>query len=74
MGPGAVSFGWVKAHVGTRGNELANQLAKEGATLSEEWGVARMVTEAELRQRWKKMREEGRKVKGTGMGMGKVVR
>ena len=50
--PDAVTFGWVKVHVGTRGNEFAVQQAKEGATLLEEWRgpeVVRMVTEGGLR-------------------------
>jgi len=38
LGSDAVRFSWVKVHVGgTRGNEFADQLVKEGAALSEEW-------------------------------------
>jgi len=51
LGSNAVRFAWVKAHIGARGNELADQLAKEGATLSEEWegvGVGRTVMEGGL--------------------------
>ena len=47
LGPNAVRFAWVMAHIGTWGNELTDQLAKEGVTLSEEWGgegVDRTVT------------------------------
>jgi len=28
LGPDAVRFAWVKAHVGTQGNEKADQMAK----------------------------------------------
>jgi len=38
LGPDAVRFSWVKAHVGTRGNEVADRMAKEGTALSEAWG------------------------------------
>ena len=34
LGPDAVRFGWVKAHVDTKGNEFADELAKEGTALS----------------------------------------
>lgn len=30
LGPGAVRFAWVKAHIGLSGNKRADQLAKEG--------------------------------------------
>ena len=42
LGPNAVRFAWVKAHLGTWGNELTDQLAKEGAALSEEWEGERL--------------------------------
>jgi len=73
LGPNAVRFAWVKAHVGTRGNENADQMAKSGAELGyEDEGMEKVITEGGLRQEWKRRRVEERKVKGTGMG--RVVR
>jgi len=73
LGPDAVRFAWVKAHVGTRGNERADQMAKSGAELGDEdEGMNKVITEGGLRQEWKRRRAEERKVKGTGMG--RVVR
>ena len=73
LGPDAVRFAWVKAHVGTRGNEKADQMAKSGAELGEEdEGMNKVITEGGLRQDWERRRAEERKVKGTGMG--RVVR
>jgi len=73
LGPDAVRFAWVKAHVGTRGNEKADQMAKSGAELGDEdEGMNKVITEGGLRQEWKRRRAEERKVKGTGMG--RVVR
>jgi len=53
-GPNTVRFAWVKAHVGTQGNELVGQLTKEGVTLSKEWegeGLERLVVERGVRQK-----------------------
>jgi len=73
LGPDAIRFAWVKAHVGTRGNEKADQMAKSGAELGDEdEGMNKVITEGGLRQEWKRRRAEERKVKGTGMG--RVVR
>jgi len=69
LGPDAVRFAWVKAHVGTRGNEKADRMAKAGAELGDEdEGMQKVITEGGLRQEWKRRRAEERKVKGTGMG------
>ena len=69
LGPDAVRFAWVKAHVGIQGNEKADQMAKAGAELGDEnEGMQKVITEGGLRQEWKKRRAEERKVKGTGMG------
>jgi len=38
LGSDAVRFAWVKAHVGTQGNEKADQMAKAGAGLGDEDG------------------------------------
>ena len=65
LGPNAVSFGWVKAHNELFGNKEADRLAKEATQLYPEnpW-----ITEGGLKQAWRKMREEERRVKGAGMG------
>jgi len=47
LGPDAVRLAWVKAHVGTRGNESVDQLAKEWADLPEE-GVEKVLAEGGL--------------------------
>ena len=45
LGPDAVRFAWVKAHVGTRGNEKADQMAKSGAELGDEdQGMNKVIT------------------------------
>jgi len=45
-GPDAVRFAWVKAHVGTQGNEKADQMARSGAELGdEEEGMEKVITE-----------------------------
>jgi len=47
----AVRFACVKAHVGTQGNEKADQLAKEGAELEgEDEGMEKAIAEGGLRQ------------------------
>jgi len=69
LGPDTVRFAWVKAHVGTRGNEKADQMAKAEAELGDEdEGMQKVITERGLRQEWRRRRAEERKVKGTGMG------
>jgi len=65
LGPGAVSFGWVKAHNELHGNEEADRLAKEATILYLE---DPQITEGGLKPAWKKMREEERRVKEAGMG------
>ena len=65
LGPNAVSFGWVKAHNEVHGNEEADRLAKEATNSYPE---DPQITEGGLKQAWRKMREEERRVKGTGMG------
>jgi len=65
LGPNAVSLGWVKAHNELHGNEEADRLAKEATNLYPE---DPQITEGGLKQMWKRMREEERRVKGTGMG------
>jgi len=66
LGPNAVIFAWVKAHVGTKGNEKADQMAKSEAELGgEDEGMEKVITEGGLRQEWKRRRAEERKVKGT---------
>jgi len=69
LGPNAVSFGWVKAHNELFGTEEADQLAKMATQLYPE---DPQITEGGLKQEWRKMREEERRVKGAGMG--RVVR
>jgi len=57
LGPDAVRFAWVKAHVGTQGNGKADQMAKSGVELGdEEEGMERMITEGGLKQEWKRRR------------------
>jgi len=69
LGYDGVRFAWVKAHVGTRGNEKADQMAKVGVELGDEdERIQKVITERGLRQEWKRRRAKERKVKGTGMG------
>jgi len=69
LGQNAARFAWVKAHVGTKGSEKADQMAKSGAELGgEDEGMETVITKGGLRQEWKRRRAEERKVKGTGMG------
>ena len=73
LGPNAVRFAWVKAHVGTKGNEKADQMAKFGAELGgEDEGMEKVITEGGWRQEWKRRRAEEGEVKGTGMGKARV--
>jgi len=65
LGPNAVSFGWVKAYNDVYGNEQADQLAKAATNIYPE---APQITVGGLKQAWKKMREEERRVKGAGIG------
>ena len=56
-------FGWVKSHVGIRGNEEAGRLAKE-ATLPSQWqkGDVDQITEGGIKQVWKETRKVAREV------------
>jgi len=65
LGPNTVSFGWVKAHNELLDNEEADWLAKEATNLYPE---DPQITEEGLKQTWKRMREEERRVKGAGIG------
>jgi len=65
LGPNEVSFGWVKAHNDIHGNEEADRVVQEATNLYPE---DLQITERGLKQAWKKMREEKRRVKGAGMG------
>jgi len=65
LGPNAVSFGWVNAHNDLYGNEKADQLAKKATKL---YPKDPQITEGGLKQAWRKMREEERRVKEAGMG------
>ena len=51
LGYDVVRFAWVKAHVRTRGNEKADQIAKAGVELGDEnEGMQKVITEEGLRQ------------------------
>ena len=50
--PNAVSLGWVKSHIGIRGNEEADKKAKQGA--NEEDPVFPVVTEGGLKKHGKR--------------------
>ena len=63
-------FAWVKAHVGTQGNEKADQMAKSGAELrDEEEGMEKVVTGGGVEAGVEK--EEGGGEKGKKHGDGK---
>jgi len=66
--PDTFRFAWVKAHVGTQGDEKADQMAKSRAELGDETEVGKVITEGDLRQEWNRRRLAERKMKGTGMG------
>ena len=70
IGHNSVSLGWVKSHIGIKGNEEADKKAKLGA--DEEDPAFLVVIEGGLKEAWKKMRKEERCVRGTGEG--RVVR
>ena len=63
LGPNGVSLGWVKSHIGIKGNEEADKAAKLGA--DEEDPTFPVITEEGLKESWKKVRREERCVKGT---------
>ena len=61
----AVAVGWVKSHIGMKGNELANKQVKKGARKRDR---GRQVTEGEVRQRVMEWKQEVRRVVGFGEG------
>jgi len=65
LGSNAVSFRCVKDHNKLHGNEEADRLAKEAINLYPE---DLQIMKGGLKQAWKRMREEERRVKGAGMG------
>jgi len=65
LGPNAVSFGWVRAHNELFGNEETDRLAKTATQLYPE---DLQIIEGGLKQAWRMIREEERRVKGAGMG------
>lgn len=69
LGEDAVVLTWVKAHVGIKGNEGADQVAKIGTLQRPSHPV---ITEGGLSQWWKAERKKEGEVGGTGKG--RVVR
>ena len=67
-GKGSVALGWVKAHIGIHGNEMADRMAKKGAVKGAE---ILQVTKGGIRQKVNNWRKEERQV--PGFGKGKVV-
>ena len=64
IGPKAVSLGWVKSHIGIKGNKEADKKAKLRA--DKEDPTFLVITEGGLKEGCKKMRREDRYVTGTG--------
>ena len=64
-GKGSVTLGWVKAHIGIHGNEMADRMAKKGA---EKGAEILQVTEGGIQQKVKSWRKEERQVAGFGKG------
>ena len=64
-GKGAVALGWVKAHIGIHGNEMADRMAKKGA---EKGAEILQVTKGGIRQKVKDWRKVKRQVAGFGKG------
>ena len=59
---------WVRAHIGIRGNELADQHATYHSWLGEVSGAPRTVTEGGIRRVAKEARKDERSVAGYGLG------
>jgi len=69
LGPNAARFTWVKAHVGTQGNEKADQMAKAGAELEgEDEGVETVITEGGVEAKVEAEKGGGEKGQGDGDG------
>lgn len=66
IGPNIVSLGWVKSHIGIKGNKEADKKVKLDA--DEEVSEFPIITEGGLKKAWKKMRKEKRCMKGIGEG------
>jgi len=55
-----VRFGWVKkAHIGLGGNEIADEIAKEGTEVADPENP--QITEGGLKQAWRRKREAERR-------------
>jgi len=71
LGPNAVRFAWVEAHVGIHDHEMVDQMAKAGAELGDEdEGMGKVIMEGKLRQEWRRRREreEQRRERSRGRG------